>query len=402
MSSCKEKMHSCGTACCAKYVCITGYCHCCFSCVLLTMLVGFFGMQAYFANSIEEPIFSGGVLLSFGWLKGGLLVAGLLLIAQCYIGRKFGTEKKRLQGVALLVLLVGVLGVQVWAFGHVYASEVNLERIESWLGNGNGSAINLDPDWTNSSRKSTYVSWWNHFEEAYTSFGCNTTKGDGTTPGMLLSEMLDDTEATDDHEEAEALFRRLQGVDDIGCCDQAKTECTRNSFFADALTADCAPNCNPEGDEKTTAPVCNGCKDTFLKDWIGLTEEEIEETDPVLRVQFCRCMPNTLFYLERIGSWTIYVMIGYVMLEVMLVLSTVWLIMCGPDGQTEGEEIELGPDGLDDPAFDDPGDGSQLVQVVCPFDSGPGQEIMVRFGGKEMKVVVPEHVMPGTAFYTRV
>lgn len=110
---------------------------------------------------------------------------------------------------------------------------------------------------------------------------------------------------------------------------------------------------------------------------------------------YCRCWARTLDSVDR-HRWKIrLVSFALSTVQLGLVASVVWLILCGPaavEGPVEGPAEGLVGTEMSHRSTD-------KVDVVCPPNSGPGQTVMITLSdGRSVAAIVPAGVMPGQMF----
>lgn len=385
MSSCRETCHSRGTFCCAKYVCCTAVSHCCIFVVLLVMLIALQGYEMWMAHSLGEEILDMAVLLRFWELKASLLIGCIVTLIISIVGFKLSKSKNRRTGLFLVAMLLAALSFQVYAFAHLLVSEQNLEQLDDWLG---GGKINPD-DWeefTRSSRAKTMTNFYLTFVHAMDEWDCSVTDGNSASKYLGFNE--------------EQHFAPIRKLDPLTRCGNEKTvTCDRSEHFAQVVSGFCGP--------LVDTTECGNCLQNFLTDFNileGLSDEDKDELEQGHAggrgTMFCRCLPATMSWFEGNAQIVLVASLAYIAVESLVVLSILWLFMCGPDETAAGRkatpELEMEED------LEVPGEGDQIVQVVCPFDSGPGELVMVRFEDRQCQVQVPAGVFPGQTFYARV
>lgn len=387
MTTCRERIHHCGTFCCAKFVCITSVSHCCITASLFALLIGFQGYQMWMANELGEDVVNMAVLLRFWEVKASMAVGCIVLLLISIVGFKLSRSKDRRTGLVLVALLMAALAFQVYAFAHLFASEQNLEQLDDWLG---GGRIDQDrwQEFTESSRAKSMKNFYLTFNHAFEQWGCNVS-----TPNMAANYLQFDEETP---------FAPVRQLDALTRCGDSKdVACARSNHFASTVTDFCVV----PGD---SIRDCSTCLDGFLSNFSvleGLSQGEQDKITAAhagdMGTMFCRCLPATTKWFEGYAQMVLIALLVYIAVECVLVLSILWLLMCGPDETAGGRKMEENE--LPDWDTEIPGDeNGQLVQVVCPYDSGPGEFVVVRYGDRSAQVKVPEGIYPGGAFYARV
>lgn len=331
------------------------------------------------------------VLMRFWEAKVAMLITCVFLFVLSCAGFTFIGKKRRCSGMCLLFLTLGGLAWQVYAFAHLYANENSLEKFDEWFGSDLSNHEGLD-EFLTISRNNTMKNWYMTFHESMTHWEC---------------------EVSDDPSDA---LRRTSSVFFTGGesgvvsvaedtptdrCDKPKlVECDEKPEYADWTADFCIPPSNGGVSE------CTNCLADFFDDFVSPASSIDDATMTEYRTGFagdvgtlfCRCMPAVLALTEWWTRTILITTLVYIVVEVLFLLAVMWLIMCGPDAPTEEEQMQIEMDAL----VKDPQDGSELVQVICPYDAGPGQMVMVRFGDREKKVRVPAGVFAGMPFQARV
>lgn len=324
MRTCRERIHHYGTFCCAKFVCITSVSHCCITAVLIALLIGFQAYQMWMAREMGEDVVDMAVLLRFWEVKASMAVGCIVLLLISIVGFRLSTSKNRRTGLVLVALLMAALAFQVYAFAHLFASEQNLEQLDDWLG---GGSIDLDKwqEFTKSSRAKSMKNFYLTFNHAFEQWGC-----DASTPDMSANYLQFDEETP---------FAPARQLNVLNRCGNAKeVACARSDHFASTVTDFCVP---PDG-----ISDCGTCLDSFLSTFRVLEGLSKEEQDKItaahagdMGTMFCRCLPATTAWFEGNAKLVLITLLVYIAVECVLVLSIMWLFMCGPDETAGGRKV---------------------------------------------------------------
>eukprot|EP00932_Pfiesteria_piscicida_P001879 SRR837773.11828.p1 GENE.SRR837773.11828~~SRR837773.11828.p1 ORF type:complete len:401 (+),score=116.90 SRR837773.11828:116-1204(+) len=238
----------------------------------------------------------------------------------------------------------------------------------------------------------TFRSWakrWNNPSSKNENYDCK----------FESTALLADAEpATAADAEFMTAVRRLEETKDKCTPTERKVTCANMAMFGEKTTSYCQAK---SGYESAFVTTCSDCVDKWWEMWHMAKYEDGQVPDLEAKwrgdsgVAYCRCMSRFFDTVTRHYPTIKNCGIAFGIIEMLLVASTIWLLMCGPDAPAVTDNdapIELGqqPGGQS---------GPEMQLVTCPQDAGPGTMVMVQTAdGRMMQAMVPPGVGPGMQF----
>lgn len=181
---------------------------------------------------------------------------------------------------------------------------------------------------------------------------------------------------------------------------EVQVVCTKDLKYAQALT----DYCQGATSEDTFKDVCSGCVEKFWTLWElnkTFTDEQTAERDKLYALYqgdagaaYCRCLSGFIAYVDAYYPTIKMAGFGFLLLEVLVLVSTIYLMFCGPEGDKRNMDLTQSQIEMSAAASK-----IQFETVECPQKCGPGDPIMVTTqAGQNVQVTVPEGVYPGMMF----
>lgn len=338
--------------------------------ILLATLI----LLSALALFLFDPLLAGqfDLILSFQTIELALLASGIYTLISGIVGVRFAVYRLRRTGLVYLILFTLGVACQLFAFSHLVVSEKNLELFEDLTGvNLNSSDTEQLLDEVSKAQQRSLQQAWIQFEETTRSYECT----------MASSDNASSTEQ-----------RCRKG--------QREVTCDKNSNFASGMTRTCSIWSSASISDQLPAE-CSTCLATYivaanLEE--GLTENQKkvlhERFDGMIGTMFCRCMAANFARAKEIEDIIFWVSLVYTVLLVLLLLSILWLLLCGPPPDETKSELKGSFAHRDSQYSMD--EGVELVQVVCPPGASPGTLIRVTApSGRQREVLVPQGAYPG-------
>mmetsp|Transcript_2435 Transcript_2435/g.3221 ORF Transcript_2435/g.3221 Transcript_2435/m.3221 type:complete len:418 (+) Transcript_2435:81-1334(+) len=353
--------------------------------------------------------------------KWAALAAGpLILIAAC-LGISFAKQQNRAVGcgymVCILLALILQFVVVSVSTGGILTDIQDLVDVTLHFnteGEASKKAEKLEEKMAKAGKaeviSKTFRSWakrWNNPDSEFV----GGLDGDYECRFTQESASSDSSLAADNFITMVESSRRLEDVASY-CTPKEKTvKCGKSapSSFAKTTSEYCMAKASHE---KEFTNFCSACITKWwdLWDMEKLNKEKAEdgsEQEKVPKLQnkfegdpgaaYCRCMSRFVDSIQRHYPQIKLICNILAILELILLFSTIWLMMCGPDPEESSPEIEMN-------LGQQPASGApQRQTVICPENALPGTPVMVTTNdGRMMQAIVPEGVGPGMPFQIEV
>lgn len=360
-----------------------------------------------------------------------MVSCSLVVLVLGVAGRRYTRHTDRKTGCLYLLVLCVLFVVQSYILsGFIFFDRANLDAVIELM--EERTTLELDPDRFHKlaieSRARSMQHMWNGFAHTLQDYDCSLTGTAQTDDSVVASRLLsEDPDST-----------RAMNVSDPLACQPTERNvvCPKAQLFGNYLKSSCVAS-----NRLVFEDECNNCIEDFVSIWNVTQNVDVFAGDT--GIIFCRCFTSTL---ESMASWMRSVVLlasSFLILETLMIVSMFWLVLCGPRTKQNEEESQnastRGSDMMSEgsrrpsrdfemedrqyrrggaaaaaaPApeighmssmvSDISGANYMLVEVQCPWESGPGELILV-IGpdGRQSELTVPQNVRPGQYFQCEV
>lgn len=380
-----QRCHSCCTVPCVKLMSLS------------QCLIGVSGMFMLLTtvllilwDPVTQGAFDFGQIINFTNVEMIMGGTSAFLLCACCVGGRFTRTKSRLWGILYLCLLLAGVAAQAYAFGHNVISQRNLQILEQITSTDLNETLPPELlDQISDSEKIGLQNAWYNFADTVDKYKCSIGGGGVITPSSFA-----------DSSDKSSFARALNtGEDVLTKCKETEREvtCPGNTQYGTTQAA----LCKGGGDNGFFRNTCAQCHKSYMELWLvtdDMTDKQKEELASVFEgkagTMFCRCMSSWLKIVGDYETIIFWITFGYLVFIVLLLYCVVWVILCGPDYQPTDETTEM----ENMPTKNQY--GQELVQVQCPFDCGPGDQVVVTnpHTYNAERVIVPEGVYQGMMF----